>query len=152
MNANERITTMATNEDQIAELEKQLSGLERLLADAIGKTAADAVADDGAEDGADASEIAELQAEVSKLDQTLRDAITKYASGGFEQVCADIQKRDGCSRVIALQKARTEQPDAFIAYQHSGVELAKAGQVSQDRIAGPSAFDDVVRQIMRDKK
>jgi hypothetical protein len=105
----------------------------------------------GADDGADAAEIAELQAEVSKLDRTLRDAITKYASGGFEQVCADIQKRDGCSRVIALQKARTEAPDAFIAYQRSGVTIAKAAGPQMDRIVR-SPFDDLVDGIRaRDK-
>jgi hypothetical protein len=135
-----------TNEDQITALEKQLSGLERLLDDAIGKTADDAVGDDGA----DAAEIAELQAEVSKLDRTLRDAITKVrvrrVSGGFEQVCADIQKRDGCSRVIALQKARTEAPDAFIAYQRSGVTIAKAAGPQMDRIVR-SPFDDLVDGI-----
>jgi hypothetical protein len=54
-----------TNEDQITALEKQLSGLERLLDDAIGKTADDAVGDDGADDGA--SIISDRSANVNYL-------------------------------------------------------------------------------------
>ena len=135
----------------IAELEKQLGDLETLLDSAIGKQADGDRGEDGADDGTDASEIAELQAEVSKLDRTSRDAITKYASGGFEQVCADIQKRDQCSRTEALTRARTEAPDQFRQYQMAGIELAKAGP-AQDRISCPSAFDAAVEQIVRSKK
>jgi hypothetical protein len=136
-----------TDDDEITKLEAQVDDLESLLKSAIGKQADEAVADDG--DADDAEEIAKLKAQVDDIGKTLQDAITRQVSGGFEQVCVDIQKRDGCSRVIALQKARLEAPDQFRQYQMAGVEIAKAGQVSHDRISGPpSNFDSLVNQIM----
>ena len=69
----------------------------------------------------------------------------------FVRVADDIAKRDGCSRLVALQKARVEAPDQFRRYQMAGVEMAKAGP-ARDRISGPSAFEAIAQQIMRDRK
>src|SRR5262249_41118746 len=137
-------TSDETNDPAIAALEKQLGDLETLLGSAIGKQA------DAGKD--DTIEIAKLQSEVAELGKTLTDAIAAADNeNSFERVADDVQKRDGCSRLIALQKARLEAPDRFRRYQLAGAEIAKAGP-AQDRIAGPSAFDAVVQQIVRDKK
>jgi len=143
--------TMYTTNDEtdpaIAALEKQLGDLDTLLGSAIGKQA-----DAGKDDGDDTMEIAKLQSQVAELGKTLTDAIAVADNeNSFERVADYVQKRDGCSRLVALQKARVEAPDQFRRYQLAGVEIAKAGP-AQDRISGPSAFDAVVQQIMRDKK
>jgi hypothetical protein len=139
----------------ITKLEQQVAGLEKMLNDAVGKQADEAVEDADADDGEPT--VAALQSEVADLGKTLTAAIataneSAAAADTFDRVADDIAKRDGCSRLVALQKARLEAPDQFRQYQMAGVEIAKAGS-AQDRIAGPSAFDNLVRAIRaRDKK
>jgi hypothetical protein len=127
--------------------------LETLLDSGIGKQV-DASGQDDGDNADDTIEIAKLQFQVAELGKTLTDAIAaadKSAGDTFVQVADGIVKRDGCSRLIALRKARVEAPDQFRRYQLAGIEIAKAGP-AHDRIAGPSAFDAVLQQIMRDRK
>jgi hypothetical protein len=112
---------------EITKLEQQVNDLESLLKSAIGKQADD-------------------------IGKTLSDAIaTVDNEDSFVRVADDIARRDGCSRLVALQKARLEALEQFRRYQLAGVEMAKTAPV-RDRIRGPSAFDAVVQQIVRDKK
>lgn len=73
---------------------------------------------------------AQMSDEEKKL---LRDAaIAEQRKPGkemtmFEQKVAEIQKREGCSRLLAMKKAREEYPGAFEHYQEEGViNVAKA--------------------------
>ena len=51
--------------------------------------------------------------------ETLGTGGGKNEVGGadFEKAVSEIRKRDNCTRAEAMQKARTENPDAFKAYQ-----------------------------------
>jgi len=151
--ANMMHTTSDDEITEITQLEQQVDSLEKMLDAAVGKQA-DGAVDDG--DADDTIEIAKLQSQVADIGKTLTTAIaaankSAAAADTFDRVADDIAKRDGCSRLVALQKARLEAPEQFRRYQMAGVEMAKTAP-ARDRISGPSAFDAVVQQIVRDKK
>jgi hypothetical protein len=149
--ANMMHTTSDDAITEITKLEQQVNDLESLLDSAVGKQA-DAGEDD--DDNADDTiEVAKLQSKVAELGKTLTDAIAaadKSAADTFDRVADDIAKRDGCSRLVALQKARLEAPEQFRRYQMAGIEIAKARP--SGRSNGPSQFELLARTIRQQGK
>ena len=62
------------------------------------------------------------QKAVSGMFQTQghRHEEVRKASQDFEATVSEIQKRDGVTRLVALEKATAENPEAFAAYQEAG--------------------------------
>jgi hypothetical protein len=140
-----------SDDSEIADLEKQIEGLEHLLNDVVGKRAGD---DNGEADGGDdadadtSADVASLSAEVAALGKSLHAAIEVATRNSIDRTIDEIQKRDGVPRLVALARSRREDPELWRRF------MAKQGP-AQDRLIGPprpSPFDDLVRQIMRDRK
>lgn len=67
----------------------------------------------------------------------------------FQDHVKEIQKSAKCSKVAALQKARTLYPDAFAEYQKSGVEAEQALQKSLHApLRNKTEFDIAVEKLL----
>jgi hypothetical protein len=151
VNSIRKVMPMPDINSEIVDLEKKLNSLQSLLDDAT-KGADKAVAD--GDDGEPT--IASLQSQVDDIGKSLSDAIaaankSAAAADTFDRVADDIAKRDGCSRLVALQKARLEAPEQFRRYQMVGIEIAKAARPS-GRSNGPSQFELLARTIRQQGK
>jgi hypothetical protein len=147
---------MRTIDDEIDDIAKKLDALSGLLDD-VDKAADDGVTEAGDDTAETAAELAEVRAEVDALEKTLKDAIAAHDTT-FERATAAIAKRDGCSKLMAMTRARLEYPADFRRYVEGGVRIAKdAGAearrsnitVGETRGHALRDFNDIVMQIMR---
>jgi hypothetical protein len=70
----------------------------------------------------------------------------------FTDRVAEIRKRDGCSRVEALAKARIEHPTAFEAYQDSGLVLSRPTERRIEKSDAVTRFEKCVEVVqMRER-
>ena len=69
----------------------------------------------------------------------------------FNERVDEIAKRDGCSRLLAMSKARREAPEAFAKYQDEGEAVYQKGllEKSARRESRNEAFNDRVAELLQ---
>jgi hypothetical protein len=82
----------------------------------------------------------------------VRGALVAIAKADHQQLdftghIAEIRKRDGCSRVEALARARIEHPSAFEAYQDGGRVSSRPIERRIEKSDAASRFEKCVEEI-----